>query len=100
MPIMTASEGQALADAKADEIARLAWNELDAYGERTEQGIVPSGSVFRVSSRAYWDMDPWASGIEIRVKAYAPGGIRRIWGYKARRTRGGPRDRVPPPPSA
>ena len=32
----------------------------------------------RVSSRAYWDMGPpRPSGIEISVKAYAPGGIRR-----------------------
>ena len=55
-------------------------NELDAYGERTEQGTAPSGHVFRVSSRAYWDMEPpWPSGIEISVKAYAPGRIRRIW---------------------
>jgi hypothetical protein len=97
---MTATEGQALAGAKADEIAQLSWSELDAYGERTEQGTAPSGRVFRIRSRAYWDMEPWASGIEISVKAYAPGGLRRIRGYKARRTRGGPNDPVPPPPSA
>jgi len=51
MPIMTATKGQAPADAKADEIARLSWNELDAYGERTEQAPAPSGHVFHVSSR-------------------------------------------------
>ena len=100
MPIMTATEGQALADAKADEIARLSWNELDAYGERMEQGTAPSGRVFRVNSRAYWDMEPWASGIEISVKACASGGVRRIWGYKARTTRGSPDDPVPRPRSA
>jgi hypothetical protein len=80
MPIMAATEGQALADAKADEIARLSWNELDAYGERTEQSTAPSGRVFRVSSRAYWDMEPWASGIEISVKAITrlPACTRRV----------------------
>lgn len=98
MLVVVATEGQALADAKADEIARLSWQELDTYGERTEQSIGPSGRVFRVRSRAYWDMEPWASGIEIIVKANAPSGIRRIWGCKARRTRGGPDDPVPPPP--
>jgi hypothetical protein len=100
MSIMATTEGQSLADAKADEIAQLSWEELDAYGERTEQSTTPSGAVFRVSSRAYWDMEPWASGIEISVRAYAAGGMRQIWGYKARRTRGGPDDPVPPPPSA
>jgi hypothetical protein len=101
MSLMAAAEGQTLADAKADEIARLSWEELDSYAQRTEHSTAPSGSVFRVSSRAYWDMEPWASGIEIGVKAYASRGMRRIWGYKARWTRGGPDDPVPPrPPTA
>ena len=100
MSIMATTEGQTLADAKADEIAQLSWEELDAYGERTEQITAPSGSLFRVRSRAYWDMEPWASGIEVSVKAYAAGGMRRIWGNKARRTRGGPDDPVPPSPFA
>jgi len=88
------SEGQSLANKKADEIARLGWEELDAYGERTQQIASPSGQVFRVSSRAYWDMEPWASGIEISVKARPASGIRRFWSYTARRTRGGPDDPV------
>jgi hypothetical protein len=100
MSIMAATEGQTLADAKADEIAQLSWEELDAYGERAEQITAPSGSVFRVSSRAYWDMNPWASGIEISVKAYAAGEMRRIRGHKARRIRSGPDYPVPAPPSA
>ena len=52
------AEGQALADEEADEIARLSWNELDAYGERADQGTTPSGRVVGVSSRAYWDVEP------------------------------------------
>jgi hypothetical protein len=98
MPIMGAAEGRALADAKADEVARLSWEELDTYGERTEQSTAPSGRVFRISSRAYWDMEPWASGIEIIVKVSPPSGVRRFWRYKARRTRGGPDDPIPSPP--
>ncbi len=94
------SEGQALADAKADEVAALQWHDLDRYGQRTETMTGASGGVFRVVSRAYWDMEPWASGVEISVKANASRGLRRVWGYRARRTRGGADDPVPPQPSA
>ena len=95
---MASAEGQTLANTKADEIAQLGWRELDAYGERTEPIHSPSGRIFRVTSRVYWDMEPWASGIEISVKARPDGGLRRLWPYKARRVRGGPHDPVPPPP--
>jgi hypothetical protein len=64
------SEGQAIADAKADEIARLPWRDLDAYGERLEDIAAPSGRTFRVKSHVSWGMEPWASGINISVKAY------------------------------
>src|SRR4051794_1871139 len=47
MAIVAVTEGQALAEAKANEIAALTWEELDAYGERTEQSTAPSGAVFR-----------------------------------------------------
>ena len=93
------SEGQRLADAKADEITALTWHDLDRYGQRTETVTGAGGGVFRVVSRAYWDMEPWASGIEISVKVSAPSGVRRFRRYKARRTRGGPDDPVPPPPA-
>jgi hypothetical protein len=95
--VTMAAEGQTLADKKADEIARLGWSELDAYGERTERITSPSGRVFRVSSRAYWDMEPWASGIEISVRARPATGM-RLRSYTARRTRGGPDDPVPAQP--
>jgi hypothetical protein len=95
---MASSEGQTLANTKADEIAQLGWRELDAYGERTEQIHSPSRRIFRVTSRVYWDMEPWASGINISVKARPDGGLRRLWRNKAWRVRGGPDDPVPPPP--
>ncbi len=94
------SEGQALADAKADELAALRWEELDAFGERVETATGPSGRAYQMRSRVYWDMEPWASGMNIDVKAYAPDGLRHVWGYKARRTRGGPDDLVPTPPDS
>jgi hypothetical protein len=95
---VTSAEGQTLVNEKADEIAQLGWGDLDAYDERTEEIASPSGRVSRVTSRVYWDMEPWASGINISVKARPDGGLRRLWRYKAWRTRGGPDDPVPPPP--
>lgn len=92
------AEGQALADAKADEVAALSWAELDAYGERVEAVTAPSGRPFRVKSRTSWDMKPWESGMNVSVKAYTASGLRRIWGYKAWRTRGSTDDPVPEPP--
>lgn len=73
------SGGQTLANTKADEIAQLGWRELDAYGDRTEQIHSPSGRIFRVTSRVYWDMESWASGINISVKARPDAGLRRLW---------------------
>lgn len=92
-------EGEAIAQAKAAEVAALSWAELDAYGDRVENVTGPSGRSFCVRSRAFWDMDEWASGMNIHVKAYAPTGLRRFWGYKAWKERGGPDDPVPERPS-
>jgi len=50
-----------VARAKAKEIARLSWEELDAYGKRTEEVVTPSGRQLRVKSIAFWDMEEWAS---------------------------------------
>jgi hypothetical protein len=44
------SEGQRLADEKADEIEALSWEELDAYDERDESITTASGSRLRVRS--------------------------------------------------
>jgi hypothetical protein len=93
------SEGQTIADAKAEEIAALSWRELDAYGERVDAAAAPSGRTFTVRSRAFWDMEPWASGMNISVKAYATTGFRRIRSFKAWRTRGGADDPVPEAPA-
>jgi hypothetical protein len=88
-------EGQCIADAKAEEVASLPWEELDNYGQRHEQVTSASGRTYRVTSFAFWDMDDWDSEMNIEVKAYAPTGFRRIWGYKAWKTRGGPEDPIP-----
>jgi hypothetical protein len=92
-------EPRRVAEARADEIAALSWEELDAYGDREETITACSGDTFRVKSRAYWDMDEWASGMNISVKVYPSKGVRRIWGYNARRTRGSADDPVPKRPT-
>jgi len=78
-----------LAHAKAKEIARLSWEELDAYGERAEELITASGRRFRVKSLAFWDLEEWASAMYVVVKVYPSRGLRRFWGYSAVETRGG-----------
>jgi hypothetical protein len=93
------SEGQALAEQIAAEIAALSWEELDSHGGRNESHTAPSGRRFNVRSRATWDMDEWASGMNISVQVHPTHGLRRLWSYKAWRTRGGPDDPVPPRPS-
>jgi hypothetical protein len=88
-------EGRGVAEAQADRIATPSWEALDAYGAREETITAPSGRTLIVKSSAHWDMDDWASGMNISVRVYAPSGLRRIWGYKEWRTRGGPDDPVP-----
>jgi hypothetical protein len=91
------AEGQLLADAKASELEALTWDDLDAYGSRVEYVAAPSGRTYRVRSAAFWDMDEWESDLYISVKAYAPRGFRRFWGYNAWKVRGG--ENLPQRPS-
>jgi hypothetical protein len=93
-----ASEGREIAQAKAKALAALSWEDLDAYGKRTEEVVSPTGRRFRVKSFVFWDMDEWASGMYIIVKAYPPSRWRRPFGYSAVETRGGPDDPVPERP--
>jgi hypothetical protein len=80
-------------------IEALSWEELDRYGKQTESLTTATGNTYRVVSRAYWDMEQWASGMEISAKAYAPSGWRRRWPYTAVGGRGGPTDPVGEPPT-
>jgi len=92
-------EGRELARAKAKALAVLSWEELDAYGQRVEEVVAPSGRRFRLTANVFWDMEPWVSGINIIVKAAPMRGWRRFWSQKAVETRGGPDDLVPEQPS-
>lgn len=93
-----ADEARTIAAEKLKTMEDLSWEELDAYEPRIEEATSSTGRRYRVSSVAYWDMEPWASGIEISVKVYPDRGARRFWPYKARGVRGGPNDPVPERP--
>jgi hypothetical protein len=89
-----------LARAKAKEIASLSWEDLDAYGKRTEEVVTPTGRQLRVKSIAFWDMDEWASGMYVIVRVRPGKGWRRFLGESAVETRGDYDDPVPPRPPA
>jgi hypothetical protein len=93
-----ASEATAILRLRLDALERLSWTEMDAYGESDETVHSPSGRRFRVVTGAFWDMDEWASGMELYAKAYASSGWRRRFPYKLWSSRGGPEDPVPEPP--
>lgn len=76
----------------------LSWEELDRFGHRTEHITTASGRQYRLVSGAFWDMEGWASGMELFAKAYAPKGWRRRFPYREWASRGGPGDPVPERP--
>jgi hypothetical protein len=88
-----------VARARAKEIASLSWEELDAYGKRTEEVVTPSGRQLRVKSIAFWDMEAWASGMYVIVRVRPGRGWRRFVGESAVETRGDYDDPVPERPS-
>jgi hypothetical protein len=93
------NEGRALAGSKAEAVAALSWEELDAYDPTVEEVVGPSGERYRLSTTVFWDMEEWASGMYVIVKAAPTRGWRRYWPFKAVEVRGGPNDLVPRNPS-
>jgi hypothetical protein len=92
------NEGRALAGSKAEAVAALSWKELDAYDQTVEEVVGPSGERYRLSTSVFWDMEPWASGMYVIVKATPTRGWRRYWPFKAVEVRGGRDDLVPEKP--
>ena len=88
-----------VAQTKAKEIASLSWEELDAYGKRTEEVVTPVGRRLRVTSNVFWDMDEWDSGLYVIVRVRPGWGLRRFLGESAVETRGDYDDPVPPRPT-
>jgi len=89
-----------LAQARANEIASLSWEQLDAYGKQTEDVMTPGGRRYRVKAHVFWDMEEWASGMYVIVKVYPIPRWCRFWGYSAVETRGDVDDPVPDRPAA
>jgi hypothetical protein len=92
------NEGHALASCKAEAVASLSWEELDACDQTVEEVVGPSGERYRLSTSVFWDMEPWASGMYVIVKATPTRGWRRYWPFKAVEIRGGPDDLLPDKP--
>ena len=80
--------------------ASLSWEELDAYGKRTEEVVTPTGRQLRVKSIAFCDMEEWASGMYVIVRVRPGRGWRRFLGESAVETRGDDNDPVPARPTA
>ena len=100
MDSVSENDPRLVARAKAKEIASLSWEELDAYGKRTEEVVTPAGRQLRVKSVAFWDMEEWASGVYVIVRVRPGRGWRRFVGESAVETRGDDDDPVPPRPTA
>jgi hypothetical protein len=88
-------DAEAILRPRLDALTRFSWAELDAYGEKEEIVEAPAGQRFRVVTGAFWDMDEWASGMELYAKAYPELGSRRRRPYTLWAARGGPDDPVP-----
>jgi hypothetical protein len=91
-------EGTAIAQQKAEEVAALSWDELDAFGKTVDEAVGPSGQRYRLTTFVFWDMEEWASDMYVIVKAAPTRGWRRYWPFKAVEVRGGPDDLVPEKP--
>ena len=98
MDRVTEDDPRLVARAKAKEIASLSWEELDAYGKRTEEVVTPIGRRLRIKSHVFWDMEEWASGIYVIVRVRPGKGWRRFLGESAVETRGDADDPVPARP--
>lgn len=80
----TSNEGRLLAAEHAAALAELPLRQLDSYGSRRETLRAVSGKRYVVRSVAYWDAEPWESGLYIIVKVRpTKGWWRRIWPYRA-----------------
>lgn len=88
-----------LAQVEAKKIASLSWEQLDAYGRKSEEVVTPAGRRFCVKSIAFWDMEEWSSRMYVIVRVRPGRGWRRFVGEAAVETRGDDDDPVPERPS-
>jgi hypothetical protein len=81
----------ALIRPRIDRWTSASWEELDRLeggGEVEEEAVAPSGKRYRVRTYAFWDMEPWESGMYVIVKVYGRSGWRKRWPYKGAIQRG------------
>ena len=71
MPLTEKAEAEAILWPRLNALEAMSWHELDSYGEKQELVDAPGGRKFRIVTGAFWDMDEWASGMELYAKAYA-----------------------------
>jgi hypothetical protein len=95
---MERAEAEAILRDRIEALEGMSWYDLDAFGEKEEIVESPGGRRFRVVTRAYWDTEEWASGMELDALAYVDAGWRRRFPYRLHSVRGGPNDLVPEPP--
>lgn len=93
-----AEEAHQIIEERLQALMWMTWDELSEYDERTEQVVTPSGRRFELYSCAYWDMEPWQSGLNIEVKVRPESGWRRRWRYRGFAERGDAGDAPPDPP--
>ena len=70
-------EANALVQRGAREVAALPWDDLDAYGTRTERLRLASGRKLEMETSVFWDMGDWASDMCVSVEGRAEGRWRR-----------------------
>ena len=68
---------------------QLTWDELDAYGEQVEEVTLATGTRWRVSTKTYWDMEPWQSDLHIAADASPAGRRLRFRSHHVHTIRGG-----------
>jgi hypothetical protein len=91
-------EALAILGPRLEALTRMSWREMDAYGNQEEMVESPSGRTFRVVTGAFWDMDEWASGMELYAEAYTQSGPKSRRPYRLWASRGAPGDPVGEPP--
>jgi hypothetical protein len=84
-----------LLDLRMERWSAASWAELSEL-ERAE-GVDERVGGYRLRSYAFWDMEPWQSGLYVKVKIYGRG-LRRLWPYSGVIVRGSsPEDGDPLP---
>ena len=89
------ADAKALIEPRIERWKHASWEELDRLESISgieEEALAPSGKPYRVRTHAFWDMEPWQSGMYVRVDVYGRSAWRKRWPYKGAIQRGGADD--------